>query len=92
VAPYGAAVHEEPCGNLRKVLAVACYYRAKQEHASAAAFGTEGPYFRQLGMDALIYGPGDIEQAHQPDEFIRLDSIAPTVAVLRGLIREFCVA
>lgn len=59
--------------------------------AEAAAFGTEGPFFRQLGMDALIFGPGGIEQAHQPDEFIRLDSINPTVAVLRGLIREFCL-
>ncbi|MGH8492750.1 MAG: acetylornithine deacetylase [Moraxellaceae bacterium] len=59
--------------------------------AEAAAFGTEGPFFRQLGMDALIFGPGGIEQAHQPDEFIRLDSINPTVDVLRGLIREFCL-
>jgi acetylornithine deacetylase len=59
--------------------------------AEAAAFGTEGPFFRQLGMDALIFGPGGIAQAHQPDEFITLDSINPTVAVLRGLIREFCL-
>ncbi len=59
--------------------------------AEAAAFGTEGPFFRQLGMDALIFGPGGIEQAHQPDEFIRLDSINPTVDLLRKLIREFCI-
>lgn len=59
--------------------------------AEAAAFGTEGPFFRQLGMDALIFGPGGIEQAHQPDEFIRLDSINPTVDLLRKLIREFCM-
>ncbi|HEX6591703.1 MAG TPA: acetylornithine deacetylase [Moraxellaceae bacterium] len=59
--------------------------------AEAAAFGTEGPFFRQLGMDALVFGPGAIEQAHQPDEFIRLDSIKPTVEVLKGLIREFCL-
>lgn len=59
--------------------------------AEAAAFGTEAPFFRQLGMDALIFGPGGIEQAHQPDEFIALDSIHPTVEVLQGLIREFCL-
>ncbi len=59
--------------------------------AEAAAFGTEGPFFRQLGMDALIFGPGGIEQAHQPDEFIRLDSIKPTIDVLKGLIRKFCL-
>lgn len=59
--------------------------------ATSAAFGTEAPFFRELGMDALIFGPGGIEQAHQPDEFITLDSIHPTVDVLKGLIREFCL-
>jgi acetylornithine deacetylase len=59
--------------------------------AGAAAFGTEAPYLRQLGMDTLIFGPGGIEQAHQPDEFIALDSIRPAVEVLRGLIRRFCL-
>jgi acetylornithine deacetylase len=59
--------------------------------AGAAAFGTEGPFFRQLGMDALIFGPGGIEQAHQPDEFIELSNIKPTVQVLKELIREFCL-
>ncbi|MDP2226548.1 MAG: acetylornithine deacetylase [Moraxellaceae bacterium] len=59
--------------------------------ADAAAFGTEGPYLRQLGMDAVIFGPGGIAQAHQPDEFIEVASIKPTVDVLRGLIREFCL-
>lgn len=65
--------------------------RLTGHRAEAAAFGTEGPFFRQLGMDALVFGPGAIEQAHQPDEFIRLDSIKPTVEVLKGLIREFCL-
>jgi acetylornithine deacetylase len=65
--------------------------RLTGHRAEAAAFGTEGPFFQQLGMDALIYGPGGIEQAHQPDEFIRLDSIKPVVETLKGLIREFCL-
>lgn len=59
--------------------------------AGAVAFGTEAPYFREMGMDAVILGPGGIEQAHQPDEFITLESINPTVNLLKALIREFCV-
>lgn len=59
--------------------------------AGAVAFGTEAPYFRQLGMDALVLGPGGIEQAHQPDEFITLESLNPTISLLQGLIREFCL-
>ncbi len=59
--------------------------------AEAVAFGTEGPYLQALGMDPVILGPGDIDQAHQPDEFLALARIAPTVEVLRGLIRRFCI-
>ncbi|MFA7387752.1 MAG: acetylornithine deacetylase [Thiohalobacteraceae bacterium] len=60
--------------------------------AEAVAFGTEGPYFNALGMETLILGPGDIAQAHQPDEYLRLDRIEPTLDLLTKMIGEFCVA
>lgn len=59
--------------------------------AAAVAFGTEGPYLNQLGMDTIILGPGDIDQAHQPDEYLALDRIEPTLEILHGLIRRFCL-
>lgn len=60
--------------------------------AEAVAFGTEGPYLQQLGMDTIILGPGDIAQAHQPDEYLALDRIRPTVELLTHLIERFCIA
>ena len=59
--------------------------------AEAVAFGTEAPYFNSLGMQTLVLGPGDIDQAHQPDEYLALDRIPPYVELLRGLIRRFCL-
>lgn len=59
--------------------------------AEAVAFGTEGPYLRDLGMDVVILGPGDIAQAHQPDEYLAVDRLQPTVDMLRELIRRFCL-
>ncbi|MCW8881472.1 MAG: acetylornithine deacetylase, partial [Sedimenticola sp.] len=59
--------------------------------ASSVAFGTEAPFLQQLGMDTLILGPGDIDQAHQPNEFIGLERIQPMVKVLQDLIRHFCL-
>lgn len=59
--------------------------------AGAVAFGTEAPYFQQMGMDAVVMGPGHIDQAHQPDEFLDLAQIRPTVTVLEDLIRELCL-
>ncbi|KAA0695124.1 acetylornithine deacetylase [Halopseudomonas laoshanensis] len=59
--------------------------------AGSVAFATEGPYLNQIGMQTLILGPGDIDQAHQPDEFLAMDRIDPTVKILRGLIEKFCL-
>lgn len=60
------------------------------QDSSAVAFGTEGPYFKKLGTDTIILGPGDIEQAHQPDEYLALDTIQPTLQILEGMIHRFC--
>jgi acetylornithine deacetylase len=59
--------------------------------AEAVAFCTEGPYLNALGMDSIILGPGDIAQAHQPDEYLSLDRIRPTLDLLTHLIDQFCV-
>jgi acetylornithine deacetylase len=59
--------------------------------AGAVAFGTEGPFFARLGMETVIFGPGDVACAHQPDEFLPMDRIDPTVGLLRGLIRRICL-
>lgn len=58
--------------------------------AGAAAFGTEGPYFNALGCETVILGPGNIEQAHQPDEYLALDRLTPTVELLKQAISRIC--
>lgn len=58
--------------------------------AGAVNFGTEGPYLTALGMETVILGPGSIECAHQPDEFLPLAKLQPTVDLLVGLISRFC--
>ncbi|WP_346837753.1 acetylornithine deacetylase [Microbulbifer sp. SAOS-129_SWC] len=59
--------------------------------AGSVAFGTEAPYFKSMGIDTIVLGPGDIDQAHQPDEYLGLERIEPMVEVLRGLIAKFCL-
>lgn len=59
--------------------------------AESVAFATEAPFMQQLGMQTLILGPGSINQAHQPDEFIPLDQIEPAIKIVRSLIERFCL-
>lgn len=58
--------------------------------AGSVAFGTEGPFLRALGMDTVVLGPGSIDQAHQPDEYLPLDAIDPTLDILDQLVERFC--
>ncbi|MDX1756396.1 MAG: acetylornithine deacetylase [Marinobacter sp.] len=59
--------------------------------AEAVAFATEAPWLQQLGLETLVMGPGSIDQAHQPDEYLALSQVQPTVTVLRQLIQRFCL-
>jgi len=59
--------------------------------AGAVAFGTEAPFYNAMGMDTIILGPGYIEQAHQPDEFLALENIKPFNQTLKHLIKHFCL-
>ncbi len=44
--------------------------------AITAAFGSESGHFQDAGISAVMCGPGDIAQAHKPDEFIVVDQLA----------------
>jgi acetylornithine deacetylase len=64
--------------------------RMTNSEAKAVAFGTEAPFYNSMGMDSIVMGPGSIDQAHQPDEYIEMASIEPAVDMLRRFIRHYC--
>ncbi len=53
-------------------------------------FGTEAGLYQQLGIDCVVCGPGSIEQAHKPDEFIARDQLAACLTMLEGLKPYLC--
>ena len=59
--------------------------------AETVAFGTEGPFLQQLGLDTIVLGPGDINMAHQPDEYLPLERVQPCIDLLKKLIVKFCL-
>lgn len=59
--------------------------------AEAVAFATEAPFLQQLGMETIVMGPGSIDRAHQPDEYLELEQIEPCIALLQQFIRHYCL-
>jgi acetylornithine deacetylase len=52
------------------------------------AYGTEGGLFQRAGWSTVVCGPGDIAQAHQPDEFITVAQLEAGTGFVRKLIAE----
>ncbi len=53
--------------------------------ADVVPFGTEAGIFQQYGMSAVVCGPGSIDQAHKPDEYVSIDQLQQCVDMLGRL-------
>jgi len=49
----------------------------------AVPYGTEAGRFQKAGLSVVVCGPGSIDQAHQPDEYISLEQLAAGEAFMR---------
>ncbi len=52
------------------------------------AFWTEAAVLSQAGIDAVVFGPGDIGQAHAPDEHVPVADLHAARAAFARLFRE----
>ncbi|RKP52644.1 acetylornithine deacetylase [Trinickia fusca] len=62
------------------------------DHAKRkVAYGTEAGLFALAGVPSIVCGPGDIQQAHKPDEYVELAQLQQCEAFLRKFIRSMSV-
>ena len=52
----------------------------------AVSYGTEAGLFQHAGIPSVICGPGNIEQAHRPNEWVTLEQVAQCEAFMQRLI------
>ncbi|KQA16221.1 acetylornithine deacetylase [Vibrio metoecus] len=60
-----------------------------EQEAQSVNYCTEAPFLQQV-CPTLVLGPGSIDQAHQPDEFLAFEFIDPTVRVLSRAMQKYC--
>lgn len=58
-----------------------------EKSTTLVAFGTEAGLFKNAGISTVVCGPGSIQQAHQPDEYVSLEQLARCEAFMQGLAR-----
>jgi acetylornithine deacetylase len=60
-------------------------YLAQENATGAVSYATEAGLFQQAGIPAIICGPGSIEQAHKPNEFIAISELRACEAFMMRL-------
>ncbi|MBB5519694.1 acetylornithine deacetylase [Amphiplicatus metriothermophilus] len=78
-APPLAPQADNPAADLAKAL-------TGRNATDVVAYAAEAGQFQQAGFSTVICGPGSIDQAHQPNEFIAIAQVAEATAFLRKLI------
>ncbi|HEV2800086.1 MAG TPA: acetylornithine deacetylase [Pyrinomonadaceae bacterium] len=58
--------------------------------AGTIAFGTEAPQLIEMGAEAVVFGPGQIQTAHRTGEFVPAAELDACVRMLSRAIEEFC--
>jgi acetylornithine deacetylase len=59
----------------------------RNDHAKVA-YGTEAGLFQEIGIPTVVVGPGSIEQAHKPDEFIEAEELVKADAFIARLVEH----
>ena len=52
------------------------------------SYGTDGGHFQKQGFSVVVCGPGNIAQAHKPDEFIELSEFNAGATMLERLLKN----
>lgn len=78
-APPLAPLADNPAADLVKSL-------TGRNATEVVAFATEAGQFQEAGFSTVICGPGSIDQAHQPNEWIAIDQVAEATKFIRKLI------
>ena len=74
-------------GSKAETLALAL---TRSNGTGAVSYGTEGGLFQQAGYATVVCGPGSIDQAHKPDEYVDVSQLAACEAFMQRLAKASC--
>jgi len=61
---------------------------ARTQGSGKVTFGTEAGLFTEAGIPTVIIGPGSIDDAHRPDEFVSLEQLAACDTFMQRLVES----
>jgi acetylornithine deacetylase len=78
MVPAHAPIHRLLCAHLG------------QEESRSAPFASDGGWLRRLDVDCVLLGPGSMDAAHRPNEFLAIDEFVRAGRLLEALVHSTC--
>ena len=79
--PFGGKISDETVKYLEEVTG---------KNAVAVNYATEATYYQNIS-ETVVLGPGSIDMAHQPNEYLDMDEIAPAQDILLSIVKRYCM-
>jgi acetylornithine deacetylase len=61
-----------------------------QRASVSVMFATDAGWLQNMGLECVLFGPGNIEVAHKANEFVPIDELRRASEIIGGLIRHRC--
>src|SRR5262249_9570025 len=84
--PFRATL-ENPSFETKNLASFRSLLGARVKNEADLGFWTEAALIAERGVDAVVWGPGDIDVAHAPDEYVAGEKLEAAVSALRELFR-----
>lgn len=63
----------------------------KQRETVGVNYASDAGHMAAMGIDCVLFGPGSIDVAHRPNEYIAIDEFERAKDLLRSLVQQMCV-
>ena len=63
-----------------------------QTETAAVSYSTDAAKLQRLGVECVLLGPGNIDVAHKPNEYLPKAEFAEGRSILERIVREMCVS
>ena len=69
---------------------VACRALVGQDQDIGVSYCSDGGHLSRLGLECVLFGPGDIAMAHRPDEYVPIEDMKRSRDLMSRLIAARC--
>lgn len=82
------SLHTDPAAEVHTTL----QHRLAQTEPVGTSFASDGGSFQELGLESVLFGPGSIEVAHKPNEYLPKGEFFEAAVILDQMIEHFCIS